>query len=145
MSRLHDELLNETSFVSLAHAREALADWKNDYNAARAAYCAMPGGVIAFTQRSARPRLLEVPPQSLARGPWLVATMLSRGRWELETGTWTGGVIRAQSAGGLPGRSLISSHSQLSEHPGWKPGISRTHQRTGAVCSRRGQEFLALR
>jgi putative transposase len=30
--RLRDELLNETLFGSLSHAREALAIWKNDYN-----------------------------------------------------------------------------------------------------------------
>lgn len=30
--RLRDELLNETLFYSLDHAREALADWKADYN-----------------------------------------------------------------------------------------------------------------
>ena len=30
--RLRDELLNETLFRSLDHAREALADWKEDYN-----------------------------------------------------------------------------------------------------------------
>jgi putative transposase len=33
--RLRDELLNETLFVSLAHARAALADWKDDYNTVR--------------------------------------------------------------------------------------------------------------
>jgi putative transposase len=33
--RLRDELLNETIFVSLAHARSALADWKDDYNKVR--------------------------------------------------------------------------------------------------------------
>jgi putative transposase len=33
--RLRDELLNETLFVSLAHARAALADWKDDYNQVR--------------------------------------------------------------------------------------------------------------
>ena len=33
--RLRDELLNETLFTSLAHAREALADWKDDYNTVR--------------------------------------------------------------------------------------------------------------
>ncbi len=33
--RLHDELLNETLFTSLAHVREALAIWKDDYNAVR--------------------------------------------------------------------------------------------------------------
>jgi putative transposase len=31
--RLRDELLNETLFTSLAHAREALAIWKEDYYA----------------------------------------------------------------------------------------------------------------
>lgn len=33
--RLRDELLNETIFSSLVHAREALADWKEDYNTVR--------------------------------------------------------------------------------------------------------------
>jgi putative transposase len=33
--RLRDELLNEMLFVSLAHAREALAIWKDDYNTIR--------------------------------------------------------------------------------------------------------------
>ena len=33
--RLRDELLNETLFVSLNHAREALTDWKDDYNTVR--------------------------------------------------------------------------------------------------------------
>ena len=33
--RLRDELLNETLFVSLAHARAALAAWKLDYNTVR--------------------------------------------------------------------------------------------------------------
>jgi len=34
IGRLRDELLNETLFNSLSHAREALAIWKNDYNPA---------------------------------------------------------------------------------------------------------------
>jgi putative transposase len=33
--RLRDELLNETLFGSLSHAREALAMWKDDYNTIR--------------------------------------------------------------------------------------------------------------
>jgi len=33
--RLRDELLNETLFASLAHARAVLADWKDDYNRTR--------------------------------------------------------------------------------------------------------------
>ena len=33
--RLRDELLNETLFASLTHAREALAIWKDDYNTVR--------------------------------------------------------------------------------------------------------------
>jgi putative transposase len=33
--KLRDELLNETLFVSLDHAREALAFWKEDYNEVR--------------------------------------------------------------------------------------------------------------
>jgi hypothetical protein len=34
-ARLHDELLNETLFTSLNHAREALATWIDDYNTDR--------------------------------------------------------------------------------------------------------------
>ena len=33
--RLRDELLNETLFASLAHARAALAEWQLDYNTVR--------------------------------------------------------------------------------------------------------------
>jgi putative transposase len=33
--RLRDELLNETLFASLAHARSALTTWKDDYNTVR--------------------------------------------------------------------------------------------------------------
>jgi putative transposase len=33
--RLRDELLNETLFSSLAHAREVLSFWKDDYNTVR--------------------------------------------------------------------------------------------------------------
>jgi putative transposase len=33
--RLRDELLNETLFVSLTHARSALAAWQIDYNTVR--------------------------------------------------------------------------------------------------------------
>jgi putative transposase len=33
--RLRDELLNETLFSSLAHARELLAEWQDDYNTIR--------------------------------------------------------------------------------------------------------------
>jgi len=33
--RLRDEHLNETLFSSLAHARQALEDWRNDYNTLR--------------------------------------------------------------------------------------------------------------
>ena len=33
--RLRDELLNETLFRSVDHARQALADWKDDYNMVR--------------------------------------------------------------------------------------------------------------
>ena len=35
IGRLRDELLNETLFGSLSHAREALAMWKDDYNTIR--------------------------------------------------------------------------------------------------------------
>ncbi|WP_261310415.1 integrase core domain-containing protein, partial [Gluconacetobacter entanii] len=33
--RLRDECLNETLFTSLTHARQILADWREDYNTVR--------------------------------------------------------------------------------------------------------------
>jgi putative transposase len=33
--RLHDELLNETLFSSLAHARVVLTEWRRDHNTIR--------------------------------------------------------------------------------------------------------------
>lgn len=33
--RMRDELLNETLFISLAHAREKIAAWADDYNTGR--------------------------------------------------------------------------------------------------------------
>ena len=52
--RLRDELLNETLFTSLAHAREALAIWKDDYNTVRphSALGNLPPAVLRQTQRS---------------------------------------------------------------------------------------------
>jgi putative transposase len=35
IGRLRDELLNETLFRSLSHARVALAEWRDDYNGCR--------------------------------------------------------------------------------------------------------------
>lgn len=35
LGRLRDECLNEMLFTSLAHAREALSLWKDDYNTVR--------------------------------------------------------------------------------------------------------------
>ena len=77
--RLRDELLNETLFSSLAHAREALAIWRNDYNTVRphsalgnlppAAYAELsaPGmqrdGALRYTEGSA-PRPVASPSQS---------------------------------------------------------------------------------
>jgi putative transposase len=49
MGRIRDELLNETLFTSLHHAREALADWRDDYNTVRphSAIGNMPPAVYA--------------------------------------------------------------------------------------------------
>lgn len=35
IGRLRDELLNETSFGSLSHARDLLAEWRDDFNQSR--------------------------------------------------------------------------------------------------------------
>jgi putative transposase len=69
--RLRDELLNETLFSSLAHAREVLSLWKHDYNTVRphsslgnltpAAYAdySAPGtqrdGTLRYTSSAPRP------------------------------------------------------------------------------------------
>ena len=52
--RLRDELLNETLFVSLAHARGALEAWRDDYNTVRphSALGNVPPATYADTQRS---------------------------------------------------------------------------------------------
>jgi putative transposase len=76
--RLRDELLNETLFSSLGHAREALSFWRNDYNTVRphsslgnltpAAYATIsdPGmqrdGTLRYTGGSA-PRPIASPSQ----------------------------------------------------------------------------------
>ena len=74
--RLRDELLNETLFTSLAHAREVLSAWREDYNTVRphsglgnltpAAYAkaSVPGsqrdGTLRYTEGSA-PRPVASP------------------------------------------------------------------------------------
>jgi putative transposase len=71
--RLRDELLNETLFRSLPHARALLEAWRRDYNQARphfkpgwmtpAAYARSIGGEPAthHTQGSNQPRTLVIP------------------------------------------------------------------------------------
>jgi putative transposase len=72
--RLRDELLNETLFGSLAHARAALDKWRQDYNTERphsrlgwqtpTAYASTfrPRGDLALRYRSAPDPLASVPP-----------------------------------------------------------------------------------
>jgi putative transposase len=63
--RLRDELLNETLFTSLAHAREALAIWRDDYNTVRphSAIGNVPPAVYAKLSDPAKQRdgSLELP------------------------------------------------------------------------------------
>ena len=66
--RLRDELLNETIFTSLAHVREALAIWKDDYNTIRphSALDNLPPAVFAELsvpgmQRDGALRYVEAP------------------------------------------------------------------------------------
>ena len=51
--RLRDELLNETLFTSLRHARETLTIWKDDYNTVRPHSALGNLPPIAYAQRSA--------------------------------------------------------------------------------------------
>jgi putative transposase len=89
--RLRDELLNETLFSSLAHAREALSFWKDDYNTIRPhsglgnltpaayAYRSAPDtqrdGTLRYTEGSA-PRSVASPSQMGSNQP---GTMLFAG------------------------------------------------------------------
>jgi putative transposase len=82
--RLRDECLNETLFTSLAHAREVLSFWKDDYNTVRphsslgdlspAAYAkaSAPGtqrdGALRYTEGSA-PRPVASPSQQGSNQP----------------------------------------------------------------------------
>jgi putative transposase len=82
--RLRDELLNETLFSSLAHAREALSFWKDDYNTIRPhsglgnltpsayAYRSAPDtqrdGTLRYTEGSA-PRPVASPSQMGSNQP----------------------------------------------------------------------------
>jgi putative transposase len=63
--RLRDELLNETLFASLAHARAALAEWKDDYNTLRphSALSNLPPALYANLSDPAKQRdgSLELP------------------------------------------------------------------------------------
>ena len=51
--RLRDELLNETLFSSLAHAREVLSCWKDDYNKVRSHSGLGNLTPVAYANRSA--------------------------------------------------------------------------------------------
>jgi transposase InsO family protein len=54
--RLRDELLNETMFRGLAHARELLIEWRRDYNAERP-HTSLDGLTPnEFARRSRRPK-----------------------------------------------------------------------------------------
>jgi putative transposase len=82
--RLRDELLNETLFTSLAHAREVLSLWKDDYNTVRPhsglgnltpeayAKASAPGtqrdGALRYTECSA-PRPVASPSQQGSNQP----------------------------------------------------------------------------
>jgi putative transposase len=89
IGRLRDELLNETLFSSLGHARETLAMWKNDYNTVRphsgvgnlppAAYAKLSApvtqrdGTLRYTEGSApRPVASPSPQGSYQPGTLLI-------------------------------------------------------------------------
>ena len=86
--RLRDELLNETLFRSLPHARAVLEDWRRDYNEERPhsrlgwltprayadALCGQAGGVAALRDGSAPPPLATHHQQSSNHRRTLVTT-----------------------------------------------------------------------
>ena len=78
--RLRDELLNETLFASLDHARKALTDWKDNYNTRRphSAIGNLPPAIYAKLSDPVMQRggSLELPWGS---APHLVASPSQRG------------------------------------------------------------------
>jgi putative transposase len=86
--RLRDELLNETLFYSLDHAREALAAWKTDYNTVR------PHSAIG-----------NVPPAAYAK---LSAPVMQRdGALELSWGSAPRPVASPSQQGSNEGQALL--------------------------------------
>jgi putative transposase len=86
--RLRDELLNETLFISLNHAREALAAWRDDYNTVR------PHSAIG-----------NVPPAIYAK--LSAPTMQRDGALELLRGSAPHPVASPSQYGSNDGRSLL--------------------------------------
>jgi putative transposase len=89
IGRLRDELLNETLFTSLAHARAELAAWKEDYNSVRphsglgnlapltfaktSALATQRDGALRYTEGSA-PRPVASPSQQGSNQPGTLLT-----------------------------------------------------------------------
>jgi len=87
--RMRDELLNETLFRSLDHARSAIADWVEDYNAARphsALDYRTPVAYAAALQAARGPDAAQL--ESSAPGP--LATTAPQGVTNLQTLIATG-------------------------------------------------------
>lgn len=81
--RMRDELLNESLFLSLAHARQAIAAWVADYNTAR------PHSSLSYRTPAAYAAEITAtgPGTALANGsmPWPVAQPAPQGVTLAET------------------------------------------------------------
>ncbi len=84
--KMRDELLNESLFLSLAHARQAIAAWVADYNTARphsslsyrtpaafAAQITATGPVTALANGSVTEPVAQLAPQGVTLGQTLIA------------------------------------------------------------------------
>jgi putative transposase len=67
--RMRDELLNETLFLGLDHARTRIADWADDYNGRRphSALLSHPGGIRRQPHRNVRSATQPRPAPPIAR------------------------------------------------------------------------------
>jgi hypothetical protein len=84
---MRDELLNESLFLSLGHARAIVADWIDDYNTERphpSLGYATPAAFAAGFQPQRAALLCSAPPKAMLRSPLLhprICATTTAGLW----------------------------------------------------------------
>ena len=141
--RLRDELLNETLFASLAHAREALSLWREDYNTVRPhsrlgnlppavfAQCSAPGmqrdGALRYTEGSA-PRPVASPSIRAQINPGLYSSLDE---------SWGSGHSR-RPFGAMPYGATASGFFLVSAVASWDEAPQQAAQARVVLCRSAG-------